>query len=64
MLMETVPLSAIVLSFIPEWRPFFRESELNQMVVLRDGLDKLETEGAKEIAEQYIYMQQKDAKLQ
>jgi hypothetical protein len=63
MLMETVSLSTIVLSFIPEWRPFFRESDLNQMVVLRDGLDKLEHDGAKEIIEEYIYQQQKDAAL-
>jgi hypothetical protein len=33
------------------------------MVVLRDGLDKLEPDGAKEIIEQYIYQQQKDAAL-
>jgi hypothetical protein len=61
--METVPLSTIVRAFTPEWRPFLNEKDLNQMVMLRDGLDKLERDGAKEIVESYIYQQQKDALL-
>lgn len=63
MLMETVSLSTIVRAFTPEWRPFFQESDLNQMVVLRDGLINLQEDGAKEIIENYIYLQQKDTAL-
>jgi hypothetical protein len=61
--METVSLSTIVRAFTPEWQAFFEEHDLNQMVVLRDGLENLQVDGAKEIIENYIYMKQKDAAL-
>ncbi|GIO95896.1 hypothetical protein MKY48_24045 [Paenibacillus sp. FSL W8-0187] len=47
--METVKLSQIVMKWFPEMIPFFRQKELNSMIVLRDGLSILEQEDALEI---------------
>lgn len=47
--METVKLSQIVMKWFPEMIPFFRQNELNSMIVLRDGLNILEQEDALEI---------------
>ncbi|ACX66830.1 hypothetical protein PVOR_24759 [Paenibacillus vortex V453] len=47
--METVKLSQIVMKWFPEMIPFFRQNELNSMIVLRDGLSILEQEDALEI---------------
>ncbi|KOP67143.1 hypothetical protein [Paenibacillus solani] len=47
--METVKLSQIVMKWFPEMIPFFRQNELNSMIVLRDGLRILEQEDALEI---------------
>lgn len=43
--METVKLSQIVMKWFPEMIPFFRQNELNSMIVLRDGLSILEQIG-------------------
>ncbi|MBT2762247.1 hypothetical protein [Paenibacillus sp. ISL-20] len=47
--METVKLSQIVMKWFPEMIAFFRQKELNSMIVLRDGLSILEQEDALEI---------------
>ncbi|MBU5344422.1 hypothetical protein AK95_19895 [Paenibacillus sp. LC231] len=47
--METVKLSQIVMKWFPEMLSFFRQNELNSMIVLRDGLSILEQEDALEI---------------
>lgn len=47
--METVKLSQIVMKWFPEMIPFFRQKELNSVIVLRDGLSILEQEDALEI---------------
>ncbi|MGC6583846.1 hypothetical protein ACPV3A_02625 [Paenibacillus sp. Dod16] len=47
--METVKLSQIVMKWFPEMLSFFRQNELNSMIVLRDGLSILEPEDALEI---------------
>ncbi|GAB6926414.1 hypothetical protein JCM10914A_03970 [Paenibacillus sp. JCM 10914] len=47
--METVKLSQIVMKWFPEMIPFFRQNELNSMIVLRDGLSILEQDDALEI---------------
>lgn len=62
--METVSLSTIVQAFNPEWLPFFADSDLEQLVVLRDGWDCLEADGAVEIITSYICLHQKETALQ
>ncbi|ANY75094.1 MULTISPECIES: hypothetical protein [Paenibacillus] len=52
--METVKLSQIVMKWFPEMIPFFRQSELNSMIVLRDGLNILEQDDALEIIQYSI----------
>ena len=52
--METVKLSEIVLKWFPDMIPFFRQKELNSMIVLRDGLGILEEEDALEIIQYSI----------
>lgn len=61
--METVTLSKIVKEFTPELYPFLKKQELNYKIVLRDGLSVLNPKDAKEIVEQSIYENQKDALL-
>lgn len=61
--METVKLSRIVMKFSPEWYPFLRKHELNLEIVLRDGLDYLEEQDAREIIQLSISQYQKDALL-
>lgn len=61
--METVKLSQIVMKWFPEMMPFFRKSELNSMIVLRDGLNILEQEDALEIIQFSIFEHQSQAPL-
>lgn len=51
------------MSFTPDLYPFLREHELEALIVLRDGMDKLDTEGALEIIQHSIAEYQKDALL-
>lgn len=61
--METVKLSEIVLKWFPDMIPFFRQKELNSMIVLRDGLGILEEEDALEIIQFSICEHQDHAHL-
>lgn len=61
--METVRLSRIVEKFTPELYPFLKSNELNDHVVLRDGLDILCKPDAIEIVQHSIYKNQKDSFL-
>ncbi len=60
---EAVKLARIVKSFTPDLYPFLTEVELESTIVLRDGMDKLDTEGALEIVQYSIAEHQKDALL-
>lgn len=62
--METVKLSRIVMRLTPELYPFLKTDELNSEIVLRDGIDSLETEDAVEIIQYSISEHQKDAIIQ
>lgn len=62
--METVKLSRIVLKLTPELYPFLRSSELNSDIVLRNGLESLESQDVMEIVQYSISEHQKDAFLQ
>jgi hypothetical protein len=64
MLVETVKLSRIVMKLTPELYPFLREKELNSEIVLRNGLEALETEDVLEIVQFSISEHQKDAFIQ
>jgi len=59
--MEQVKLSRIVMKCQPELYAFLRKDELNTNIVLRDGLDRLESEDALEIIQNSIYRHQQDA---
>ncbi len=61
--METVKLSEIVLKWFPDMMPFFRQNELNSVIVLRDGLSILEEDDALEIIQYSIYEHQNQAYL-
>lgn len=63
MKMETVKLSRIVMKFTPELYPFLRTSELDTEVVLRNGVESLDTEDVVEIIQHRITEYQKDALL-
>lgn len=63
MLVETVKLSTIVMKLTPELYPFLKRSELDFEIVLRNGLEALETEDAMEIVQYSISEHQKDALL-
>ncbi len=62
--METVKLSRIVMKLTPELYPFLRYSELNSEIVLKNGLEALESEDVMEIIQYSISEHQKDAFLQ
>jgi hypothetical protein len=62
--METVKLSRIVMKLTPELYPFLRHSELNSEIVLKNGLEALESEDVMEIIQYSISEHQKDAFLQ
>ena len=47
--MESVKLSEIVLRWYPDMMPFLKQSELNLLIMLRDGLSILEPHDAMEI---------------
>ncbi|OGX68467.1 MAG: hypothetical protein A2189_04770 [Paenibacillus sp. RIFOXYA1_FULL_44_5] len=64
MLVETVKLSKIVTRYIPELAPSLKRVELDTEIVLRDGLEKLETQDAIEIIKFSISELQKDAYFQ
>lgn len=59
--MEQVKLSRIVMKWRPELYSFLRKDELNSSIVLRDGLESLESDDALEIIQYSIYEHQKDA---
>ncbi|WP_127585140.1 hypothetical protein [Paenibacillus koleovorans] len=61
--METVKLSRIVMKLTPELYPFLRHCELNSDIVLRNGLDALESADVMEIIQFSISEHQKDAFL-
>ncbi|MDF2668275.1 MAG: hypothetical protein K0R67_581 [Paenibacillus sp.] len=61
--METVKLSRIVMKLTPELYPFLRHNELNSEIMLRNGLEALETEDVMEIIQYSISEHQKDAFL-
>lgn len=61
--METVKLSRIVMKLIPEMYAFLKQDELDQAIVLRDGIDILEPEDAMEIFQYSIYEHQKGSLL-
>jgi hypothetical protein len=61
--METVKLSRIVMRLTPELYPFLKTKELDSEIVLRDGLEALETDDAVEIIQFSISEHQKDAIL-
>lgn len=61
--METVRLSQIVMKWFPEMIPFFRQNELNSVIVLRDGLNILEQEDALEIIQYSLCEHQSQAPL-
>lgn len=60
---EAVKLAMIVRSFTPDLYPFLTEDELESLIVLRDGLDQLDSQGALEIIQYSIAEHQKDALL-
>lgn len=62
--METVKLSSIVMKLVPELYPFLKQQELDTHIILRDGLDILDAEGAFEIIQNSIYQHQKDVYIQ
>lgn len=49
------------MKFTPELYPFLREKELNSDIVLKNGIESLETEDALEIIQFSISQHQKDA---
>ncbi|HEY0829188.1 MAG TPA: hypothetical protein VGE40_13900 [Bacilli bacterium] len=61
--METVTLSRIVMKFTPEWFPFLKPKELQSSIILRDGIEVLDADDAREIIQQSIFEHQKDAYL-
>ncbi len=63
MLVETVKLATIVKRLTPELYPFLKKRELESEIVLRNGLEALETEDAMEIIQYSISEHQKDAFL-
>jgi hypothetical protein len=60
---ETVKLSRIVMEVTPEFYPFLKQSELDSVIVLRDGIHVLEPKDAVEIIQHSIYQQQKETLL-
>ena len=64
MRVETVKLSRIVLKLTPEIYPFLRRDELDVEIVLRDGLEALESEDVMEIVHYSIAEHQKDVLIQ
>ncbi|GLI05359.1 hypothetical protein YDYSG_13890 [Paenibacillus tyrfis] len=63
MLVETVKLATIVMRLTPELYPFLKKRELESEIVLRNGLEALETEDAMEIIQYSISEHQRDAFL-
>lgn len=61
--MEVVKLSRIVLKLAPELYPFLKPAELESSVILRRGMNELDSSGALEIVQQSIYEHQKDGVL-
>ncbi|WP_106769814.1 hypothetical protein [Paenibacillus faecalis] len=61
--METVKLSEIVMKWFPDMMPFFRQNELNSIIVLRDGLNILEEDDALQIIQCSIYEYQNQTYL-
>jgi hypothetical protein len=62
--MESVKLSRIVMRLTPELYPFLTTNELEFEIVLRNGLEALETDDVMEIIQFSISEQRKDAYLQ
>lgn len=62
--MHTVKLSRIVMKFTPELYSFLRSTELDTEVVLRNGVESLESGDVVEIIQHRISEYQKEAFLQ
>lgn len=60
---EAVKLSWIVMKLAPDLYPFLKPKELDSLIVLRDGKESLDLNGAMEIVQQSIFEHQKDAYL-
>ena len=56
--MEVVKLSNIVLKLAPELYPFLKPAELECSILLKYGLDDLDSNGALEIVQQSIFEHQ------
>ncbi len=52
--METVKLEQIVIKWFPDMLPFFKQQELDSIIMLRDGFKMLEQEDAMEIMQYSI----------
>jgi len=57
--MQVVKLSSIVMKLTPELYAFLKPDELNCPIVLRNGLEQLDSTGAIEIVQQSIFEHQK-----
>jgi hypothetical protein len=57
--MQVVKLSSIVMKLTPELYSFLKPDELDCPIVLRNGLDVLDSSGALEIIQQSIFEHQK-----
>ncbi|KAA8999822.1 hypothetical protein F4V43_16015 [Paenibacillus spiritus] len=62
--METVKLSTIVMKWYPDMLPFLKQTELNSVIVLRDGLGILDPADAMDIIRHSICEHQDSAYLQ
>jgi len=61
--METIKLSRIVMKYSPELYPFLKKAELESHIVLRGGIESLQTEDVLEIIQYSIEEHQKHSYL-
>ncbi len=61
--METTSLSKIVMKVTPEFYEMLTETELDYLIVLRDGLDSVNRQDVWEIIQHSIYKHQQQAPL-
>lgn len=61
--METVKLSRIVMELTPDLYPFLKDTELDSLIVLKNGFQALDTDDAMEIIQYSISKHQKSAPL-
>jgi hypothetical protein len=62
--MEVVKLSSIVMKLAPELYTFLKPVELDCSIILKYGMEDLDSQGALEIVQQSIFEHQKDVQLQ